>query len=224
MAQVLRWFPREDARHRFAISLAFAAVIFLSLRGHMSLLTELIVTWDAFALCSLVLAWVTIVTTPRSQLRAHAKLEDVSRFAVFVFVVMAACAALFAVGFLIRTNRAELRDHLTAHLLVALGTVAVSWSLVHTVFSLRYAHIFYGDRGQGIDDHHACGLHFPGEKVPDYSDFAYYAFVIGMTCQVSDVQVTSGRMRRLTMLHGVLAFGFNTVILALLINTVSGLL
>jgi len=150
--------------------------------------------------------------------------EDVSRFAIFIFVVMAACAALFAVGFLIRTNRAELRGHLTSHLLLALGTAASSWALVHTVFSLRYAHIFYGDSDEDAGDQQAYGLDFPGEKIPDYSDFAYFSFVIGMTCQVSDVQVTSGRMRRLTMLHGILSFGFNTVILAMLINTVSGLL
>jgi len=224
MTPLLRWVPREDARHRFAISLVFAAAIFLSLRGHVSSLTQVIATWDAFAVCSLALAWVTILTTPRSRLRAHAKAEDVSRFAIFIFVVMAACAALFAVGFLIRTHRVESRGHLTSHLLLALGTVAASWSLVHTVFSLRYAHIFYGDRDEGVAGRHAGGLDFPGEKIPDCSDFAYFSFVIGMTCQVSDVQVTSGRMRRLTMLHGILSFGFNTVILAMLINTVSGLL
>ncbi len=187
MTPLLRWVPREDARHRFAISLVFAAAIFLSLRGHVSLLTQFIATWDAFVVCSLALAWVTILTTPRSRLRAHAKVEDVSRFAIFIFVVMAACAA-------------------------------------YTVFSLRYAHIFYGDSDEDAGDQQAYGLDFPGEKIPDYSDFAYFSFVIGMTCQVSDVQVTSGRMRRLTMLHGILSFGFNTVILAMLINTVSGLL
>ena len=224
MAQVLDWLPREDARHRFAISLVFAAVICVALRGRVSLLTNVIATWDAFAICALALAWITILTTPKTQLRAHAQSEDISRFAIFVFVVMVACAGLFAVAFLIRIHRAELRGHLTPELLLAHGTVAVSWSLVHTVFSLRYAHIFYGDRDEGIHDQHARGLDFPGEKVPDYSDFAYYAFVIGMTCQVSDVQVTSARMRRFTMVHGILSFGFNTVILALLINTVSGLL
>src|SRR4051794_35250994 len=107
MAQILRWFPREDARHRFVISFVFAAAIFLSLRGRFNLLTEVIATWDAFAVSALALAWITILTTPRTQLRAHAQLEDISRLAVFVFVVMAACVSLFAVGFLIRINRAE---------------------------------------------------------------------------------------------------------------------
>jgi uncharacterized membrane protein len=223
MTQVLRWIPQEDARHRFGISLAIALVTFFSLRGHLSFLTELIATWDAFALSALGLGWVTILTTPVRDLRRHAKEQDLSRFAIFIFVVTAACAALFAVAFLIRAHRIEMRGHLTAHLLLALGTVGSSWALVNTVFSLRYAHIFYGDSDDRNVSQKAGGLAFPGEENPDYSDFAYFSFVIGMTCQVSDVQVTSGRLRRLTMLHGMLSFAFNTVILALLINTVSGL-
>jgi uncharacterized membrane protein len=87
---------------------------------------------------------------------------------------------------------------------------------------LRYAHAFYGDSDDPY--RHAAGLEFPGERAPDYFDFAYYAFVVGMTCQVSDVQITSRKMRRLTLMHSVLSFGFNTIILALLINTVSSLL
>jgi uncharacterized membrane protein len=95
---------------------------------------------------------------------------------------------------------------------------------MHTVFGLRYAHAFYGDSDQPGEGRHAGGLVFPGERLPDYFDFAYFSFVIGMTCQVSDVQITSHRMRRLAFLQSVLAFGFNTIILALLINTVSSLL
>jgi len=71
---------------------------------------------------------------------------------------------------------------------------------------------------------HAGGLVFPGDRPPDYFDFAYFSFVVGMACQVSDVQITSRRMRRITLFHSVLSFGFNTMILALLINTVAGLL
>ena len=117
-----------------------------------------------------------------------------------------------------------MRGHFPEHLLLGLATVVLSWSLLHTVFGLRYAHAFYGDSDQPGESLHAGGLVFPGQRKPDYFDFAYYSFVVGMTCQVSDVQITSYRMRRLTLLHSVLAFGFNTIILALLINTVSSLL
>jgi uncharacterized membrane protein len=125
---------------------------------------------------------------------------------------------------LISVHKGESRGHLTVHLLLTLLTVISSWMLVHTVFGLRYAHAFYGDSDQPGVHQHAGGLIFPGDRPPDYFDFAYFSFVVGMTCQVSDVQITSRRMRRLTLVHSVLSFGFNTIILALLINTVSGLL
>jgi uncharacterized membrane protein len=223
MTLLLRWVPHDDARHRFAVSIGVAAIICFILRSHLNALTESIAAWDAFATSGLALTWLTILTTPASELRRRAKEQDLSRFAIFIFVIMAASAALFAVGFLVRTHRVEIRDHLTAHLLLALATVASSWALVHTVFSLRYAHIFYGDTEDAAKGERAGGLIFPEEEHPGYTDFAYFSFVIGMTCQVSDVQVTSRRLRRLTLLHGMLSFAFNTVILALLINTVSGL-
>ena len=108
---------------------------------------------------------------------------------------------------------------------MSLVAVVSSWMLVHTVFGLRYAHTFYGDPdGAAGAQQHAGGLEFPECRSPNYMDFAYFSFVIGMTFQVSDVQITSREIRQLVLLHGMLSFGFNTVILALTINTVSSLL
>jgi uncharacterized membrane protein len=117
-----------------------------------------------------------------------------------------------------------MKSGVASHVCLALGTVALSWALLHTVYSLHYAHVYYGDIDPGKQFRAEKGLEFPGKDEPDYLDFAYFSFVVGMTCQVSDVQVTSKRMRRLTLLHGIISFAFNTVILALLINTLSGLL
>jgi len=224
MVRVLALISRLDARHRLFIAFAGGIVVFLFLRGRVRLSTETIATWDAIAFCVLLLAWLTILTTPVHKLRSRAKEQDLSRLVIFIFVVGAACAALFAVGFLISANKAALRGHLTVHLVLALATVVSSWSVVHTVFGLRYAHTFYGDSDSPGVDQHAGGLSFPGGRPPDYFDFAYFSFVVGMTCQVSDVQIPSRRMRRLTLLHSGLSFGFNTLILSLLINTVSSLL
>jgi len=214
----------HDARHRVILGSAAGAAVFLSLRNHVRLSTDAIAAWDAFAFFVLTSAWLTIVITPQQKLRARAQEQDFPRTVLFVFIVVLACAALFAVGFLVKVGRSEMRGHFTEHLLLGLATVVLSWSLLHTVFGLRYAHAFYGDSDQPRESLHAGGLVFPGQRKPDYFDFAYYSFVVGMTCQVSDVQITSYRMRRLTLLHSVLAFGFNTIILALLINTVSSLL
>jgi uncharacterized membrane protein len=153
-------------------------------------------------------------------------MQDVSRTLIFIFVVVAACAGLFAVGFLFFANKGVTqRPHFFLHLLMSLVAVISSWMLVHTVFGLRYAHTYYGDPdGPAGPQQHAGGLEFPGGREPDYMDFAYFSFVIGMTFQVSDVQITSREFRKLVLLHGMLSFGFNTVILALTINTVSSLL
>lgn len=92
------------------------------------------------------------------------------------------------------------------------------------MFALYYAHLYYRDDRESGTEGNVKGLDFPEEKQPDYWDFLYFSLVIGMTCQVSDVQVTSRSMRRLALMHGVLTFFFNTVILALSINIVAGLL
>lgn len=215
---------RQGLHRRLVIALAAAAVVFLALRGQVRLETAAIASWDAFALFTLALDWIVILMTPHNRLRDRAREQDLSRSLIFAFVVIASCVALLAVGFLISANKGQTGGHFTVHLLLTLLTVIFSWCLVHTVFSFRYAHTFYGDSPEPGVDRHAGGLLFPGDRLPDYFDFAYFSFVVGMTCQVSDVQITSRRLRRLTLIHSVLAFGFNTIILALLINTVSGLL
>ena len=222
--RIVDLFGRKDARHRLALALVAGAAVFLASRGYVRFWSAGIAAWNAFAFVILALDWLTILTTPQRKIRERAQQEDLSRLFIFLFVVSAACAALFAVGFLVRVHKNQTGGHFIVHLLLTLATVISSWTLLQTVFSFRYAHAFYGDSGEPGAARHAGGLIFPGNRPPDYFDFAYFSFVVGMTCQVSDVQITSRRMRRLTLIHSVLAFGFNTIILALLINTVSGLL
>jgi uncharacterized membrane protein len=224
MKRVVDLAGRLDARHRVTIAFVVAAIVWLFLRGRVDASTEIIATWDAFALSVLALAWLSILSTPIRQIRTHAKEQDFSSVLIFIFVIIAACAALFAVGFLMRVHKAEAGDHLTIHLLLSLATVVFSWMLVHIGFTFHYAHSFYGDSDEPGQSRHAGGLDFPGGHPPDYFDFAYFSFVIGMTCQVSDVQIISRPIRRLALVHGALSFAFNTVILAMLINTVTSLI
>jgi uncharacterized membrane protein len=221
MARVLQTIAKMDAHHRLLLGFIVAALVGLALRTQALWMVSL-ATYDAFAFAIFGLIWVTVTLTPLEQIRAVAQRQDVGRTVIFIFVIIVACAALFAVAFLIRSGKPE-EQHLSIHLLLALATIVLSWLLMHAVFGLRYAHRFYDD--SAIDaEKHAGGLQFPEEDLPDYRDFAYFSFVIGMTCQVSDVDVTSREMRRLALLHGILSFGFNTVILALTINTVSSFL
>jgi uncharacterized membrane protein len=220
----MNWIAKQDARHRIVISLLIAATVWFILRGRVQTSTQCIMTWDIFGLSVLVLAWLTILTTPPEKLRARAQMQDLSHILIFVFVLVAACAGLFAVGFLFLNKTVVVeRSHFFAHLMMVLVAVICSWMLVHTVFGLRYAHTYYGDPDGPGPKNHAGGLDFPGDREPDYMDFAYFSFVIGMTFQVSDVVITSRDLRQLVLLHAMLSFGFNTVILALTINTVSAL-
>jgi len=218
----MKWIDKVDARHRLGVSLLAAGGVWLGLGDKVQPSARSIVTWDVFALTFLVLAWLTILTTPPHAIRSRAQEQDVSRTLVFIFVVLAACAGLFAVGFLFFADKDIHRPHFLLYLLLSAVAVISSWLLVHTVFGLRYAHTYYGDPdGPAGPRQHAGGLIFPGDRSPDYMDFAYFSCVIGMTFQVSDVQITSRELRQLVLLHGMLSFGFNTVILALAINTIA---
>ena len=214
-----------DAHHRLVIALAFAAVAFLVFKGHLHWRTQLLATWDAYALCVLALAWTRIVTAhPRVVVRL-ATLQPTSRKVIFLFVMVAACAGLASVAFLLGLAKTMTGWRLATHIGLALATVVLSWLLLHTIYALQYAHLFYREHHAPDATHRACGLIFPdGEIEPDYFDFAYFAFVIGMTSQVSDVQINSREMRRWALLHGIVSFAFNTAVLALSINLISGLL
>lgn len=204
------------------IGVMVSLLVAIMLRSH-PLWTLSLATYDAFAFVFLVLIWITIVSIPGEGIRAVAKGQDFSAKVIFVIVVIVASAAMIAVAFLLRTGRSGKGDHFAIHLLLASITVILSWFLMHSVFGLRYAHTFYGD-SESHRDAHAGGLLFPGDGLPDYTDFAYFSFVIGMTCQVSDVQITSRNLRKLALLHAILSFGFNTIILALSVNIAAALL
>ncbi|HWB58783.1 MAG TPA: DUF1345 domain-containing protein, partial [Chthoniobacteraceae bacterium] len=165
--------------------------------------------------------WVRIVHANPRDARKSARLQDTSYTVIFVFAIISACASLLALGILLGSSAKDLSGgRLTEHILLSVATVVCSWTLVHTVFALRYAHAYYIRSGNP----HGSGLDFPGEKAPDYLDFAYFSFIIGMTFQVSDVQITSRSIRRLALIHSVVSFAFNMVILALTVNIISGLL
>ena len=169
---------RHDARHNLALALAAGVVVFFSL-ARLQFARAVIVSWDAFAVVILALDWLTIMSTPQHKIRERAQQEDLSRLVIFVFVVVASCAALFAVGFLVSVKKSQTEGHFIIHLLLTLLTVICSWTLVHTVFGLRYAHAFYGDSDDPGGQKHAGGLIFPGDRPPDYFDFAYFGFCGG---------------------------------------------
>lgn len=210
-----------DAHHRVLISVGVAALAFAALPWGWAAPVRALATWNAYMFTNLVLAWITITTADPEEVIKGAKLQDSGRNTVFIFVLVAACASIFAVALMLNAAKGLHGARLTEHVAFSLFTVVASWVLVHTIFALRYAHIYYGT---GDDQQRTGGLKFPDEDDPDYMDFAYFSFIIGVASQTADVSISSSRLRRLALLHGLIAFFFNVTIIALSINTVSGLL
>jgi uncharacterized membrane protein len=199
-----------------------AVIAYLSLHQH-SIEPRVIAAWNAFAGTAVILAWSRILLVDAKQSAQEARLQDSNRTAIFLFVIFAAVASLWAVGWLLSSAKLGYA-RISSPILLASATVVLSWFLIHTMFALHYAHIYYQRPDTDEKPSHGSGLSFPDDKRPDFLDFAYFSFVIGMTCQVSDVQISSKRLRRLALLHGALSFAFNTIILALTINLASTVL
>jgi uncharacterized membrane protein len=216
--------PAFEKLHSFPkllICLCIGVVVYLIIQiKHLDVLTHAMIGWDTFSLCMIILSWITFSITTSQQIREQSKVQDSSRTIIFFIILIATLASFLAVLLLLITKH-QARSTETVHLIIAITGMVLSWFLIHTIFTLRYAHIFYGD-DEDKPGTHAGGLQFPGDKEPDYFDFAYFAFVLGMTFQVSDVQITSKRLRRIAMFHGLLSFGYNTIMIALTINLIAG--
>jgi uncharacterized membrane protein len=177
--------------------------------------TRLLVGWDVSVVLYLALVAHMMGRSDVERIRQRATLEDEGQVAILVLTVLAALASLGAIFAELGASAAQSRSSLrAAH---AVLTILLSWAFIHTIFALHYAHEFY--------DVTAGGLAFPqGGAEPDYWDFVYFSFVIGMTSQVSDVAVTSKEVRRIVTAHGVLSFVFNAALLALTVNLAAGAL
>lgn len=211
-------FQKLKALHHILISISSAILsLYLAKFLHLDLLGRLMLSWVVFCLVQVGISWYIFAKTTASQVKSQATLEDESRAGIFLLVVFATFAGLLAV-FLVLVKDNQGTNSWLQITLAILG-MFLSWFLVHTVFAVRYAHIYYNAKRKTASG----GLKFPDDTDPDFIDFAYYSLVIGMTFQVSDVDITSRQMRRFTLLHSLIAFIFNTCIVALTISAIAGL-
>lgn len=172
--------------------------------------SKILIAWDAGVAVYLARAIAVMAAAETQHIRKRACEEDEGAFALLVLPVAAAIASLAAI--FAELSIAKQSDPYGGHSALAILTVLLSWTFIHTLFTLHYAHSFYGEGER------ANGLEFPGKNKPDYWDFAYFSFVVGMTFQVSDVAVNNPLIRRLVWAHGVLSFLFNTAIIAVTVN------
>ena len=183
-----------------------------------------VIGWDAAILAYLGLILGMMATSGHQNMRRRAAIEDGGRWVLLALVSGAALAGLFAIGVLISGARDLPGDQRFWHYVLGGVTILLSWLFVHALYAVHYAYDHYRDLHLGGPGAAVGGLGFPGTADPDYWDFCYFSFTVGMTAQTSDVTVNSRRLRRLTLIHGIVSFCFNTVLLALTINIAAGLL
>jgi len=221
------FFIRLDAQHRLYIALAITASVFFLILGHVSVPALIMLSWGVCATVIIILNWIIILSAHPREMRKLARLKDSSRIIILLFVITASCVSLFAIIFLLlNSNKDGHHTHVIKHVVMSIGSVVISWWMLHTVFTMSYAHKFYTLTPDTNDPEDAVvgGLMFPNEeKNPDFMDFVYFSFVIGMTFQVSDIEISSRSIRRMALLHAIISFAFNTAIVALSINVISGL-
>src|SRR5215469_14174121 len=197
------------ARPRTFLAIAIGVIAFFLLPGSLRLVTRLLVAWDVFIACYLLLVYAMMLRSGHHHIRRQAVLQDDGRFVILMVAALGAFASIAAIVFELGASH-----HGVVELALATVTIALSWAAVHTTFALHYAHAYYRGATPG-------GLQFPsGDKRDhaDYWDFVYFSFVIGMTAQVSDVGITDKTIRRTATAHGIVSFVYNTALLALTVN------
>ena len=181
--------------------------------------------WDSMVLVFLTLTWTVMLRGGHATMRYRAAHYDASDSVLLLLCIVAVVASLVAITSMVVGIRDMPTERKILRLVLSVVTVVGSWLFLHTVLALHYAHQYYWPkRLPGHPETHHGGLEFPGGEAPDYMDFMYFSFVLGACSQTSDVAITGKDIRRLVMLHGTLAFAFNTVLLALTVNVAASLL
>ncbi|MBS0561017.1 MAG: DUF1345 domain-containing protein [Proteobacteria bacterium] len=209
------------ARPRLLAGVLAGAAAHAALPRGLAGVTRTVVAWDVGVTVFLVLSGWLFAQERISRMPDDAARQEEGEWTIFALTVAAivfSFAAIFGEFALLKDAKPEEK---TLRIALVAFTLFASWLMTHTTFAFRYAHEYYArSGGREVDG----GLDFPGGKLPDYLDFMYFSLVLGMTFQVSDVGITSRKMRRLATLHGLLGFLFNTIIIALTVNIAAGML
>ena len=200
-------------RPRLFGSAAIFLIVLFVLPAELRRSTRLLVSWDVGVALYLVLACHMMTRSQVGEIRRRAATQDEGRIGILVLTAAAAMASFGAIIAELGSSPRHGPTRQPHQLILATLTILLSWAFTHTIFALHYAHEFYTENGGK-----GGGLAFPGTDVPDYWDFVYFSFVIGMTSQVSDVAVSCTPIRRTVAAHGVLSFIFNAALLALTVN------
>ncbi len=213
----MNFFKQLTAQPRLVSAALSGCIIWLILPHHWRSATRMLAAWDFATGIYLVLALSMMARSTIAGIRSRAALHDEGQFVILGLTTVTAIVSVAGIMIELATAKTH-QTHEGQHIVLAALTVFLSWTFLHTIYAVHYAHEYYS----GPDDQCAGGLEFPGHEPPDYWDFMYYSFVIGTACATADVNTTCRRMRRITALHCIVAFFFNTTILALTVNIGAG--
>jgi len=198
-------------RPRLFLSAVIGLVVVAALPADWGPTARLLIGWDVGVVLYLVAVYAMMARADVRRIRRQSALQDEGQIGVLLLTVLAALASLAAI--VVELGGGQASGHAPVRLALATVTIALSWGFIHTIFALHYAHEFHAEHRRG-----SGGLAFPGKDEPDYWDFVYFSFVIGMTSQVSDVAVTARSIRKTVTAHGIVSFMFNVAVLALTVN------
>jgi uncharacterized membrane protein len=188
--------------------------------------TRVLIGWNAAMLTYFVAVAVMVRSSNEHSLARRAAAQDEGRFAILFLTIFAAAAAFGAIFYQLLLVKDEHGLNRSFHVGLAALTVISSWAFIHVMFALHYASECFSVRNTkaSLEAKIHGGLHFPGDdELPDYLDFFYFSFVIGVACATADVNITSRSIRRTALIHSVVAFFFNSAVLALTVNIAAGL-
>ena len=201
------------------IALLSGIVISLALPAHLAGISRVLAGWDAAIMVFTPLVYIRMRHLDAGQLRAHYEEEDPTGPVILLVVVIAALLSVVAIVALLAPLKQVAADQRVAHLSLAALTIVSSWLLVHTMFSLHYADMYYS-----VADGQPPPLSFPQTPKPLFWDFLYFSFTIGVACQTADVATTQTEIRRTVTVHSIIAFAFNLLVLGFAITVSAGLL
>jgi uncharacterized membrane protein len=207
------WSPKRftKARWRLLVSGLFGLALIALLPSDFLHVTRLLIGWDAGIALYLVLIFFMAFDSDSAAVCRHAAMQDEGRYAVPILTVTAGMASLAAI--IVWLHLTPDTESQPTHLALLFLTTLLSWAFIHTIFALHYAHEYYAEhRGKG------SGLRFPGGGKPNYWDFTYFAFTIGTSNAVSDVEITSRTIRKTVTVHSLVAFIFNVTMIALTVS------
>ncbi len=213
-----------DSRRRIGLSAMFGMALFLCLPDAMHLNSRILAAWISGIICFIGLVLLMMSYANPQKTRYLAQRQEAQHWAIFLLVVFTALTSIFAIALMLLNNKDTPAPEMTLHVGLSAIAIVCSWFLTHIMFTLHYATCYYREDSTNLQTDYAGGIALPSEEMPDYFDFMYFSFTIGMTSQTSDVSIVSSAMRRLALGHGIVSFFFYSIIIALSVGVVGGLI